>query len=324
MFNYIVRRVLYSIPILFGVVLLTFVLFFVKQTPEMVARTQLGKRATPEKIQDWLHTRHYDKPLLFNTEPGRRFYDTVFMVHLKKLATFDLGYSDRTDKPLNPIFRQCAIPSLLITLPAFIAGFFMAVGLSLYLTFVRYTKLDLAGGIVCIALMSLPPMIFIIVGQAVVALAFNYFPAFGFELNGFSTLKFLILPVATMVMIHLGSDVLLYRAVFLEEIAQDYVRTAQAKGLSSARLLGVHVLKNGMIVLITQTVAYLPLLVMGAMLIENFFGIPGLGNLVVDALHNQDLATVMAVTYLTSILYLIGLAATDICYALVDPRIRLS
>src|ERR1700677_2539325 len=122
MFNYIVRRVLYAIPILFGVMLLTFLLFFVKQTPVMVARTQLGKRATPEKIQDWLHKRHYDKPLIFNTEPGGHFYDTVFMIHMKKLATFDLGFSDRTDKPLNPIFRECAIPSLLITLPAFVAG----------------------------------------------------------------------------------------------------------------------------------------------------------------------------------------------------------
>lgn len=324
MFNYIIRRVLYSIPILFGVMLLTFVLFFTVQTPEMMARTQLGKRATGPNIQKWLQDRHYDKPLLINKNKGEHFYDSVFFVHIKKLSTFDLGISDRTSQPLNPIFRHSAIPSLLLTVPAFIAGFFMAVGLSLYLTFVRYSKLDFAGGIVCIGLMSLPPMIFIIFGQAIVALSFNYFPAFGYELAGWTTAKFLLLPVATMVMIHLGGDVLLYRAIFLEEIAQDYVRTAQAKGLPTARLLFVHVLKNGMIALITNIVAYLPLLVMGSMLVENFFGIPGLGNLVVDALHNQDSAEVMAVTYLTAILYLVGLAATDICYALVDPRIRLS
>lgn len=324
MFSYIVRRVLYAVPILFGVMLLTFLLFFVLQSPQTMARVQLGKRATPETVQAWLHQRGYDKPLLVNTRPGQPFYDTVFMVHMKKLVTFNLGISDRTNRPLNPIFRQCAIPSLLLTVPAFIAGFIMAVGLALYLTFVRYSKLDVAGGIVCIALMSLPPMIFIIFGQAVVALSFNYFPAFGFEFSGLTTLKFLLLPVAVMVMIHLGGDVLLYRAVFLEEIAQDYIRTAQAKGVSNARLLFVHVLKNGMIALITLTVAYLPLLVMGSMLIENFFGIPGLGNLVVDSIHTGDSATVMAVAYLSAILYLIGLTLTDICYALVDPRIRLS
>ncbi len=323
MFNYIVRRVLYSVPILLGVILLTFVLFFVKQTPEMDARTQLGKRATPEAIRNWLHKREYDKPLFFNTEPGKPFYDTILTVHVRKLMTFDLGYSDRTDKPLNPIFLECAVPSLLITLPAFIVGFFMAVGLSLFLALVRESKLDFAGGVVCIALMSLPPMIFIIVGQAVIALAFNYFPAFGYELSWLTTAKFILLPVATMAMIHLGSDVLLYRAVFLEEITQDYVRTAYAKGASGVRVLLGHVLKNGMITLITQTVAYLPLLVMGALLIENFFGIPGLGNLIADAMHNQDFSEVMAATYVTAILYLVGLTLTDICYALVDPRIRL-
>ena len=323
MFSYIIRRIFYSVPILIGVILLTFVLFFVKQTPEMDARTQLGKRATPEKIHEWLHKRNYDKPLLFNTEPGKPFYDTILWVHINKLRKFDLGYSDRTDKPLNPIFLECAVPSLLVTLPAFIAGFFMAVGFSLFLALVRDSKLDFAGGIVCIALMSLPPMIFIIVGQAVVALSFNYFPAFGYELSWLTTAKFILLPMATMAMIHLGSDVLLYRAVFLEEITQDYVRTAYAKGVSGARVLLGHVLKNGMITLITQTVAYLPLLVMGALLIENFFGIPGLGNLIADALRNQDFSAVMAATYVTAILYLIGLTLTDICYALVDPRIRL-
>jgi len=167
-------------------------------------------------------------------------------------------------------------------------------------------------------------MIYIIFGQAVIALAFNYFPAFGYALDGMTTLKFLLLPVGIMVIMHLGSDVLLYRAIFLEEIAQDYVRTAQAKGVSNVRLLFVHVLKNGMIALITLVVAYLPLLVLGSVLLENFFGIPGLGNLIVNAIHVSDFSVVMAVAYLSAVLYLIGLIATDICYALVDPRIRLS
>jgi peptide/nickel transport system permease protein len=324
MFSYLVRRLLYAIPILLGVMVLTFLLFFVVQKPEAMARNVLGKRATPQTVTDWLHKRGYDKPLLFNTKAGEPFYDSILVTQIKKLATFDLGVSDVTGRELLGVFKDGAIPSLLLTMPAFVAGFIMAVGLALYLVFVRQTALDAGGAFVSIALMSLPAMIYIIFGQAVIALTFNYFPAFGFDLSGMSTFKFLLLPVALILVIGVGSDVRLYRAIFLEEIGQDYVRTAQAKGVSSVRLLFVHVLKNGMIALITLVVAHLPLLVMGSLLIENFFGIPGLGNLLVNAIQTSDFATVRASVYLGSILYLIGLAATDVCYALVDPRIRLS
>ncbi|MDB6172498.1 MAG: Binding-protein-dependent transport system inner rane component [Chthoniobacteraceae bacterium] len=324
MFSYLIRRILYAVPILLGVMVLTFFLFFVVQKPETMARNVLGKRATPQTIAEYLHKRGYDKPRFINREPGQPFYDSIFFTQLQKLATFDLGVSDVTGRDLKTVFKEGAIPSLLLTLPAFFVGFIMAVGLALYLVFVRETRLDAAGALVSIALMSVPPMIYIIFGQAVIALTFNYFPAFGFELSGLTTLKFLLLPVSLIVVMGLGSDVRLYRAIFLEEIGQDYVRTAQAKGVSSTRLLLVHVLKNGMIALITLVVAHLPLLVMGSLLIENFFGIPGLGNLLVSAIQTSDFATVRASVYLGSILYLIGLAATDVCYALVDPRIRLS
>jgi peptide/nickel transport system permease protein len=184
--------------------------------------------------------------------------------------------------------------------------------------------LDTAGVFFCVGLMSIPAMVYIIFGQAVVALAFNYFPAFGFELRDWTSMRFLLLPVAIMIVINLGQETRLYRAVFLEEIGQDYVRTAQAKGVSNSRVLTVHVLKNGMIALITYIVAHLPLLILGSLLVENFFGIPGLGNTLVLAIQTSDLAVVRSTTFLTSILYIIGLTLTDICYALVDPRIRLS
>jgi peptide/nickel transport system permease protein len=200
----------------------------------------------------------------------------------------------------------------------------MAVGFALFLVFVRKSALDTGGVIVCVALMSIPPMVYIIFGQAVIALAFNYFPAFGYQMRGISDIRFLLLPVSLMIVISLGSDVRLYRAVFLEEISQDYVRTAQAKGVPNARLLLVHVLKNGMIALITYVVAALPLLILGSLLVENFFGIPGLGNTLVAAIQKSDLAVIRSTTFLTSILYIVGLTATDICYAAADPRIRLS
>ena len=330
MFSYLIRRLLYTPLIIFGVMLLTFVLFSVLQKPETMARTVLGKRATPKTVQDWLHTRGYDKPTFLRTGPkkpgqtGDGLFDTIFFNEMGKLATFNLGVSDVTGRELKEVFQQGAIPSVLLTLPAYIAGFIMAVGFALFLVFVRKSALDTAGVFACVGLMSVPPMVYIIFGQAVIALTFNYFPAFGYAMTGWSSIRFLLLPVALMIVINLGSEVRLYRAVFLEEIGQDYVRTAQAKGVSSARLLLVHVLKNGMIALITYVVAQLPLLILGSLLVENFFGIPGLGNLLTSAIQTNDFAVIRATTFLTAILYIIGLTITDILYAVADPRIRLS
>lgn len=335
MLSYLLRRILNAPLIIFGVMIITFLIFFVAQKPETMARNILGKRATPQTTYDWLHTRGYDKPLFFNVGQKREapdghpyasqgFFDTIFFNQMWKLATFDLGVSDVTGRELKQVFREGAVPSLLLTLPAYLVGFCFATGLALFLVFVRNSALDTLGVFMCVALMSIPAMVYIIFGQAVIALGLNYFPAFGFDLQGTGIVRFLALPVALIIVIHLGHDVRLYRAVFLEEIAQDYVRTAQAKGVPNRRLLLVHVLKNGMIALITMVVANLPVLILGSLLVESFFGIPGLGNLLISAIQTSDLAVVRSTTFLTSILYIIGLTMTDICYALVDPRIRLS
>jgi peptide/nickel transport system permease protein len=335
MLNYLIRRLLYAPLIIAGVILLTFVNFFVVQKPETAAAAILGKRSTPEAVYSWLHKRGYDKPLFLNVGQKRvaadghpydskGLFDTLFFNQIRRFATFDLGVSDVTGRDLRTIFKEGAIPSLALMLPAYLVGFLMATGFALYLVFVRNSALDTLGVFLCVALMSIPPMVYIIFGQAVIALGLNYFPAFGFELNGLSSARFLMLPIALVIVFHLGYDTRLYRAVFLEEISQDYVRTAQAKGVSSSRVLLKHVLKNGMIALITLVVAQLPLLILGTILVESFFGIPGLGNLLVTAIQTSDRAVIAAVTFLTSILYIIGLTLTDICYALVDPRIRLS
>ena len=337
MLAYLLRRIINAPLIIFGVMLLTFVLFFLVQSPETVARAQLGKRANPKTIYEYLHKRGYDKPLFFYThqqrisppEDGHPYastglFDTIFFNQMWNLATFRFGVSDVTERNLGEVFKEGAVPSLLLTLPAYLAGFAIATGIALFLVFIRHSALDTVGAMICIALMSIPAMVYIIFGQAVVALTLNYFPAFGFDRHGWDVLRFLLLPVSLIIVMHLGYDVRLYRAVFLEEIAQDYVRTARAKGVPNARLLMVHVLKNGMISLITLVVAHLPLLILGSLLVESFFGIPGLGNLLVSAIGTGDLAVIRATTFLTSILYIIGLTLTDICYAMVDPRIRLS
>ncbi len=324
MFSYLIRRLLYTVPIIFGVMMITFILFFAIQQPETMARVQLGKRATPQSVGAWLHNRGYDKPRLINTRPGEHFYDSILLNQMWKFATFDFGKSDVTGRPLKDVFREGAIPSVLITAPAFFAGLGVAVAFSLFLVFIRHSALDTAGTILCVVSMSIPAMIYIICGQALVAIALRYFPAFGYELHGWSTLKFLLLPVALMVVRGLGSDVRLYRTIFLEEYGQDYVRTAFAKGVPISRVMSVHVLKNGMIALITLTVAQLPVLILGSVLMENFFGIPGLGNTLYLAIQTTDFATVQAYVFLGALLIQAGLIATDFCYALVDPRIRLS
>lgn len=335
MFAYFIRRLLYAPLIIVGVMLLTFVIFFGLQSPETTAKMQLGKRANPETVYNWVHARGLDKPIYFNVgqerkaEDGRPynskgFFDTVFFNQLGHFAKFELGVSDVNGRELRTVFKEGAVPSMALMLPAYLVGFLMATGFALYLVFVRNSALDTFGVVLCVALMSIPPMVYVIFGQAVVALGLNYFPAFGFDLHGLNAARFLALPVALVIVIHLGYDARLYRAIFIEEIGQDYVRTAQAKGVSNTRVLLVHVLKNGMIALITLVVAQLPLLILGTILVESFFGIPGLGNLLVTAIQTSDRQTIMAVTYLTSILYIIGLTLTDICYAVVDPRIRLS
>ncbi len=313
MLNYVIRRILYSVPVLFGVIFITFVLFNMMQTPESAAKLTLGPKASEQAVRDWVHKRGLDRPL-----------PQQFVNHVRKLITFEFEPSWRSGRDMRDVFRRGVGPSLLITVPGFFCGLVAAVGLALYQVFVRNSAVDRSLTLACVALMSVPTMVYIIFGQAVIALNLNYFPAFGFDWRGIGTAQFILLPVFIMVVVNLGYDARLYRAIFLEEIGHDYVRTALAKGVSPARVLGVHVFKNGLIALITLTVSHLPSLIMGSLLIENFFGIPGLGNVLVQAIQNPDQPVVLASVYLGSLLYLASLILTDICYALADPRIRLS
>jgi peptide/nickel transport system permease protein len=313
MISYIIRRLLYAVPIIFGVILLTFILFNVVQTPRATAKIVLGPKASEKAVGDWIHSHGLDKPL-----PAQ------FGDHVRKLLTLDLGTSWKSGRDLREVFLKGVGPSLAITIPGFIAGLISAVGLALYQVFVRNSGLDRSMTLMAVALMSIPTVVYIIALQALAALKFNYFPASGFDWRGLATLKFVALPIIIMMVVNLGYDARLYRAIFIEEIGQDYVRTALAKGASHARTLGVHVLKNGMIALITLTVAHLPSLIMGSLLIENFFGIPGLGNLLVMAIQTGDQPVIMASVFLGSLLYILSLILTDIAYAVADPRIRLS
>jgi len=322
---YIVQRLLYAIPILVGVNLITFLLFFIVNSPDDMARMQLGvKRVTPEAIETWKRERGYDKPLLFNeqAEGLSKVSDTIFFDKSARLFAFDFGSSD-SGRDIGFDITQRMWPSLAIAIPVLLVGLLADISFALFIVFFRATYIDFTGVVLLVAMMSISGLFYIIGGQYLVSKLLHLVPISGYD-TGIAAWKFLILPVIVGVIAGVGSGTRLYRTLFLEEIGRDYVRTARAKGLSERRVLFHHVLKNALIPILTGVVVVLPLLFLGSLISESFFGIPGLGSYTIDAINNQDFAIVRAMVFLGSVLYILGLLLTDISYTLADPRVRLS
>ena len=323
MLAYLVRRLLYAIPILIGVNLITFALFFMVNTPDDMARMQLGvKRVTPEAIEKWKAERGYDKPLFVNAgAPGVGVLtDTIFFTKSARMFVGDFGRAEDGRDISREITSRMG-PSLAIALPTFILGLFVTVSFALLLAFFRASYLDFWGVVLCVAMMSISGLFYIIGGQFLISKLWRLVPISGYT-AGLDAWKFLILPVAIGVISGIGSSTRWYRTIFLEEIGKDYVRTARAKGLSEITVLFRHVLRNAMIPILTGVVVVIPLLFMGSLLTESFFGIPGLGSYTIDAIQAQDFSVVRAMVFIGSVLYIAGLILTDISYTLVDPRIR--
>lgn len=326
MFAYIIRRLLYAIPILIGVNLITFALFFVVNSPDDMARMHLGdKRVTPEAIEKWKTARGYEKPLLYNSDTDglNKVTETIFFTKSVRLFVFDFGSAD-DGRDIGYDIKQRMWPSLAIAIPVFLVGLLINITFALLLAFFRATYIDVWGVVLCVVLMSISAMFYIIGGQYLIGKLMNLVPISGFDLVGIETVKFLVLPVLIGVVMGIGSGTRWYRTIFLEEIGRDYVRTARAKGLSELRVLFKHVLRNALIPILTGVVVVIPLLFLGSLLTESFFGIPGLGSYTIDAIQAQDFAIVRAMVFLGSVLYIIGLLLTDISYTVADPRIRLS
>jgi len=325
MLAYISRRILYAIPILIGVNLLTFALYFLVNSPDDMARMHLGtKHVTQQGIDKWKNERGYDKPLFYNAKQDsyKVLTDTIFYEKSVKLFVFDFGNAD-DGRNIGYDIGQRMWPSLAYAVPVFILGMIVTISFALLLIFFRATYVDLAGVILCVVMMSISAVIYIIAGQYLVGKVLLLVPISGYE-PGITAYKFLILPILIGIIGGLGASARWYRTIFLEEINRDYVRTARAKGLSEIRVLFSHVLKNAMIPILTGAVVAIPLLFMGSLLMESFFGIPGLGSYTIDAIRSQDFAIVRAMVFLGSVLYIIGLVLTDISYTLVDPRVRLN
>jgi peptide/nickel transport system permease protein len=324
MLAYIVRRVLYAIPILIGVNLITFVLFFVVNTPDDMARMHLGlKRVTPEAIAKWKQERGYDKPMLFdgNAAGTGKLTNTIFFDKSVPLFWFDFGHAE-DGRDIAHEIRSRMGPSLAIALPVFLVGLLAYISFALMMALFRGTYLDTMGVLLCVLAMSISGLFYIIGGQYLVSKLWNLVPISGYA-DGLASWKFLFLPVLIGVVGGVGASARWYRTIFLEEINRDYVRTARAKGLSELRVMFGHVLRNAMIPILTGAVVVIPLLFLGSLITESFFAIPGLGSYTIDAINNQDFAVVRAMVFLGSVLYIVGLVLTDISYTLADPRIRL-
>lgn len=324
MIAYIVRRALYAIPILIGVNLLTFLLFFVVNTPDDMARMQLGvRRVTAESIDRWKAEHGYDKPMLYNERAQGldKVADTIFYEKSVRLFVFDFGNADDGRSIRHEISTRMW-PSFALQLPVFLVGLAVNVTFALLMAFFRATYLDFWGVILCVAMMSISGLFYIIGGQYLFSKIWNLFPVSGYA-EGADAWKFVILPVAVGVVGGIGSGARWYRTIFLEEAGKDYVRTARAKGLAETTVMFRHVLKNGMIPILTGAVVVIPSLFMGALISESFFGIPGLGSYTIDAIQAQDFSVVRSMVFLGSVLYIVGLLLTDISYTLVDPRVRL-
>ena len=324
MIKYILKRLVYIIPILIGVNLLTFALFFVVNSPDEIARLHLGnKRVTQEQIYAWNEERGYNNPLFYNnSEKGLdAIQKTIFYEKSLKLFLFDFGISD-SGRDIKYDIQQRMWPSLAIALPSLIVGVLINITFALFFVFFRSTYVDYFGVIICVALMSISSLFYIIGGQYLISKLLHLVPISGYA-HGYDAVKFLILPVIISVIYGIGSGTRWYRSLFLEEIEKDYVKTAKSKGLSESSVLFNHVFKNALIPILTGIVVILPLLFLGSLIVESFFGIPGLGSYTIDAIQSQDFAIVRAMVFLGTILYIVGLILTDISYTLVDPRVRL-
>ena len=309
---YIIRRLLYTIPIVFGVLLITFVLFNVVggDVSDQIA----GKAASKETIAEIRKEYGWDKPLFFAL-------DSQFNRHLINAAKFDFGRSWNDREMVIDKIKQGAGPSLSLTVPMFFGTVLISISLALVVAFLRGTIFDILAVLLCVAGMSLPFLSFILFGQYFLAFKWGLFPVFYWP--DLSTAQYVTLPVLIGIAAGLGGELRFFRTVMLDEIRNDYVRTAFAKGLSPARVLFKHVLKNAMIPIITQVILAIPFLFLGSLLLERFFGIPGLGYLMVEAIGARDFQVIGAMTYIGAILFVAFNLITDICYALVDPRISL-
>jgi len=327
MTRYLIRRLWYALFILIGVNLLTFMLFFTVNTPDDMARLNIGgKRVTQEQIDKWKAERGYDRPLYWNSaEPGSaKLTRTVLWERSVSLMALQFGRSDSTRSvDIGHEVKTRMWVSLQLALPLFVLQLICSVAFSLLLVWFRHSRIDFWGVVLCVVMLSISSLFYIIVGQFLFSRVLRLVPISGYA-PGLDAVRFLVLPLLLSLVSHLGTEARLYRAMFLEEIGKDYVRTARAKGLSEARVLMRHVLRNALMPIVTSAGSYLPYVFLGSLVFESFFGIPGLGAFVIEAISGQDFAIVRTMVFLSALLYIGSNLLIDMLYSVIDPRVRLA
>lgn len=326
MFSYLVRRFLYGALILLGVNLLTFFLFFTINTPDDMARLNIGgKHVTQDLIERWKVERGYDKPLYVNDakQGAERYTDTIFWERSVSLFELRFGRADSESAgDIGPEVARRMGVSVQLALPLFVLQVIASTAFALLLVMFRHTRLDFWGVVACVLMLSISSLFYIIVGQFLFSRLLRIAPISGY-VPGLDVVKFLVLPVVLSLLSRLGTEARLYRAMFLEEIGKDYVRTARAKGLSETVVLFRHVLRNALIPILTNVGLALPGILIGSFLIEVYFSIPGIGREVLLAVNRSDYPVIQAVTIYMAMLTMLANLAVDLSYRAVDPRVVL-
>lgn len=298
------------IPILFGVTLLTFLLFnVVIKDP---ALQFAGKHATPEALAAIRAELGTDQPLM-----------TQYLNSLKQMVTLDFGRSWSSRQQISTMISAGLGPSLSLMIPAFFFSVFISICLALGTAYMRGTWVDKTATIVALGLLSISSLVYVMVFQNVLAFDLGLFEISGWDTSWTGRWVYLVLPWIIYVVLSLGPDLLVFRSAIVDEMYQDYVRTARAKGLKRSAVLFKHVLKNAMIPIITIVMLQLPFLITGSLLLEAFFGIPGLGGMLVTAINESDFPVIRAMVVVGTLLYMFFNLLSDILYAWVNPRIRL-
>jgi peptide/nickel transport system permease protein len=324
---YMLRRVFYGALILLGVNLATFFLFFTVNTPDDMARLNLGgKRVNQAAIEKWKSERGYDKPLYFNEAATGtdKLTETIFWD--RSVSLFALRFGRADGESAGNIGHEVSTRmwvSLQMALPLFVLQVLASTAFALLLVMFRHSRLDFWGVVTCVLMLSISSLFYIIVGQFLFSRVLKLAPISGYA-GGWDAVKFLVLPIALSLLSRIGGEARLYRAMFLEEIGKDYVRTARAKGLAERAVMFRHVLRNALIPIITSAGGYLPYVFLGSLVFENFFGLPGLGAYVIEAIGKQDFAIVRTMVFLGSLLYIATFVLIDLAYTWVDPRVRLA
>jgi peptide/nickel transport system permease protein len=309
--GYLLKRLLQGIPIILGVTLITFVLFDVFGGNPVVQF--LGKHATAEQIAEMERLYGFDRPLVV------RYFD-----YLIQILTFDFGRSFASKEEVTALLLRRAPASLSLTIPALLATTLLSVSLASMAAYFRGRVVDRALMILAVIGMSISFLVYIVVGQYLLAFEWPLFHIHGYQEGFAERWQWVALPILIIVVVSMGYDARLYRSVMVEETNRDYVATALSKGVSLRRVLFVHVLKNSMVPIVTHVMLSVPFLVTGSLLLESFFGIPGLGGALLEAIDQADLPVIKAYTVMISILFVLSNLLTDAFYAWFDPRVRFS